>query len=315
MKKSPLVSVVMSVYNGEKYLRQAIDSILNQTFKDFEFIIIDDGSKDKSREIINSYHDPRIKLISRENKGLTFSLNEGIKKAKGKYVARMDADDISHLDRLALEVKRMEEDLNLGLIGSNYTVISLEGNPLATTDVFTHPDDLKVAETLSNQYGHGSVMMRKSVLDKVGLYDKAVGVVEDYDLFTRISHVAKIANIKKSLYFWRSNPKGVSRSNYETQLKLTDKIIDREFRYMMNNRRKYKIISSFHPDSWKYLYKKANLFYDLAFFYRKNDKLLESYIYLILSIVLAPWRRRSYKYLLLLPWRDLVLRDWRYVYL
>ena len=98
--KNPAISVVMSVYNGEKYLRDSIDSILGQTFKDFEFIIIDDGSTDSTLKIIKDYRDPRIVLISRKNKGLAESLNEGIKKAKGTYIVRQDADDISNEDRI-----------------------------------------------------------------------------------------------------------------------------------------------------------------------------------------------------------------------
>lgn len=96
MINNPTISVVISVYNGEKYLSEAIESVLNQTYKDFEFIIINDGSTDNSLEIIKKYQnqDERIVLISRENKGLVSSLNEGIEKAKGKYIARMDADDI-----------------------------------------------------------------------------------------------------------------------------------------------------------------------------------------------------------------------------
>jgi glycosyltransferase involved in cell wall biosynthesis len=102
--KAPLVSVVMSVFNGEKYLHEAINSILQQTFTDFEFIIVDDGSTDSTCRIIQSYDDPRIILISRANKGLVASLNEAILSAKGIYIARQDADDVSHLARLQAEV-------------------------------------------------------------------------------------------------------------------------------------------------------------------------------------------------------------------
>ncbi|HIP11775.1 MAG TPA: glycosyltransferase family 2 protein, partial [Arcobacter sp.] len=104
--KNPMVSVLLSVYNGEKYLDEAIESILNQTYQDFEFIIINDGSTDKSLEIIEKYkkEDNRIVVISRENKGLIYSLNEGISQAKGKYIARMDADDISLATRFEEQV-------------------------------------------------------------------------------------------------------------------------------------------------------------------------------------------------------------------
>ena len=120
----PLISVVMSVYNGEKYLKRSIDSILNQTFKDFEFIIINDGSTDKSLEIIKSYDDDRIVLIDQENKGLTKSLNIGIKTASGKYIARQDADDVSLPDRLKKQVDFLEVREDVVLLGCRaYEVI------------------------------------------------------------------------------------------------------------------------------------------------------------------------------------------------
>src|SRR2546430_10111904 len=96
------ISVILSVYNGEEYLKECIESILVQTFKSFEFIIVDDGSTDNSKSIINSYNDPRIKLISQKNQGLASALNTGIKHAQGKYIARMDADDIAMPNRFRL---------------------------------------------------------------------------------------------------------------------------------------------------------------------------------------------------------------------
>ena len=120
---NPLVSVVLSVYNAEKHIVEAIESILTQSYKNFEFIIIDDGSTDGSLEIIKSYDDERIILISRENKGLIASLNEGIEQAKGKYIARMDADDISLSSRFEEQVTFMEMHEEVGICGT--TIIKL----------------------------------------------------------------------------------------------------------------------------------------------------------------------------------------------
>lgn len=116
--KCPQISVIMSVYNGEKYLREAIDSILNQTFTHFEFIIVNDGSTDKSLNIIKSYNGSRIILVQQENKGLAAALNEGIKIAKGKYIAMMDADDISLPTRLEKQIQFMEAHPEYVAIGS-----------------------------------------------------------------------------------------------------------------------------------------------------------------------------------------------------
>src|SRR3989337_2996755 len=121
------VSVIMSVYNGERHLRESVDSILNQTFQDFEFIIINDGSKDQSKYILESYKDERIKLIHNKNMGLTKSLNIGISIAKGKYIARQDADDISEPERLKTQYDFMEANPGLGLIGSQFEVIKENG--------------------------------------------------------------------------------------------------------------------------------------------------------------------------------------------
>ncbi len=119
MKEKPRVTVLMSVYNGEKYLREAIDSILNQTFKDFEFLIIDDGSTDSSADIIRSYTDFRIRLIQNEkNIGLTRSLNKGLKLAKGEYIARMDVDDISLPIRFEKQVSFLDKYEDVKLVGS-----------------------------------------------------------------------------------------------------------------------------------------------------------------------------------------------------
>ena len=125
----------MSVYNGEKYLREAIDSILNQTFKDFEFIIVNDGSTDNSLKIIKSYNDPRITIINQKNTGLAKALNEGIKIAKGKFIARMDADDISEPERFKKEYKFMHVHDECVALGTNAIIIDENGNNLYITEL------------------------------------------------------------------------------------------------------------------------------------------------------------------------------------
>ncbi len=130
--KSPIISVVMSVYNGDKYLREEIESILNQTFKDFEFIIVNDGSTDKSLEIIKSYNDPRIVIIDQENTGLAKALNNGINIAKGRYIARMDQDDISNPERFEKQIEFLENLSEYVAIGSWSNHISEHGEYLYT---------------------------------------------------------------------------------------------------------------------------------------------------------------------------------------
>jgi glycosyltransferase involved in cell wall biosynthesis len=140
----PKVSVVMSVYNGEKYLCEAIDSILNQTFENFEFLIVNDGSTDRTLEILQSYRDPRIKVINNErNIGLTASLNKGLKIAKGEYVARMDADDVSFPHRLEQQKAFLDRNPRVAMVGSWAEVIDESGKTQETWRVLTSSHLLK----------------------------------------------------------------------------------------------------------------------------------------------------------------------------
>ncbi len=293
---TPRVSVLMSVYNSQSYLREAMGSILSQSFSDFEFLIINDGSKDKSLQIIKSYKDPRIRLIDRDNWGLTASLNQGIQLARGQYIARQDSDDVSVPERFEKEVAFLDSHPKVGMVGSNYTITNLKGKPIVTTNVFTHPDDLKLTQITCNQFGHGSVMMRKSVLDKIGGYDPTVGYVEDYDLWTRISRVADIANFEEPLYLYKSNDQGVSLQNQELQIKQTFAVRDKAFEHFMKYRRQYRLIS-YHPSGKNYKDRKATLYRDLAYLYRHRNKRFHAACMLVLSIIFQPKNKRNYRLL------------------
>jgi len=291
---TPRVTVLMSVYNAEAFLRAAIDSILAQTFQDFEFLIINDGSKDKSLKIIKSYNDSRIRLISRANKGLTYSLNEGLGLAHGEYIARQDADDISVPERLAKEVAYLDNHPRVGLVGSNYTHMDARGKTSITTNVFTHPDDLKVCLILCNQYGHGSVMMRRSALDQAGNYDKRVGYVEDYDLWIRLSQVSDVANFEEPLYWWRKSDSSIVHSNLELQVQQTFAVRDRAFQHFLKHRRQYKLLS-WHPSGQEYRRRKATLYRDLAWLYRTAGQRWHAAVMLGLAAACQPKDKRNYR--------------------
>lgn len=310
----------MSVYNAGRYLWAAIESILAQTYHAFELIIVDDGSQDESAGIIKSFDDPRIVLISRPHKGLTYSLNEGIARAAGIYVARHDADDSSMPTRFERQVRALEADPALGLIGTNYIAIDEQGNPITRARLFTHPDDVKAAQGISNQYCHGSVMLRKHVLDVVGGYDPSVGTMEDYDLFIRVSRVAKIGNLAEPLYLWRRNPAGITLSDPQGRTELAFAIRDREFAYMMRHRNEYRLFSSFHPFSDSspriYLDKKSAFFRDLAFLSWHNDAYRwQALGFLLCATLLAPWRRRNLRCLRLLAGNRRIQSAWRFEWL
>jgi glycosyltransferase involved in cell wall biosynthesis len=298
MIASPRVTILMTVYNEERYVGAAVRSILGQTFADFELLVIDDGSTDGSRSVVESFDDPRVRVVSRENRGLTASLNEGLQLARGEYVARQDADDESLPTRLEREVALLDADPRVGLVGTNYTIVDEHGTAQVTTSVFTHPDDLAVAEIISNQYGHGSVMFRKRVIDEVGGYDASVGHVEDYDLFVRIGRVARLANIAEPLYRWRRNPAGVTLSNRDAQIAQALVIRDREFERLVTHRHEFRLFTSihprnFHPSAFRYLEKKASLLRDLSYLYRARGLRRESIVAMFVALLYAPWSRAS----------------------
>ncbi len=311
--KDPKVTVLMPVYNGQKYLRPAIESILNQTYKDFEFLIINDGSKDNSLDIIKRYadKDSRIRLITRPNKGLVATLNEGLAKARGEYIARMDCDDISLKKRLKTEVDYLDSHPDVGLVGSNYSIIDGRGKVLVSTNVFTHPDDLKLCLVTCNQYGHGSVMIKRSVLKQVGNYDKSVGHLEDYDLWIRISRVTRVANIEEPLYRWRKTAGSITGANLELQIQQTFARRDREFEYFLEHKNQYHTLS-YRPSGFDYRRRKSVLYRDLAYLYMQKNLRWGTIKMLILAIVFKPKVKRNYYYLVAILIRKSWLTNWQF---
>ncbi|MCG3686180.1 glycosyltransferase [Aliarcobacter butzleri] len=208
-----LISVILPVYNGEKYLKEAIESILNQTYTNFEFIIIDDGSKDSSLEIIKEYEkeDERIVAVSRENKGLIATLNEGIEKAKGKYIARMDQDDISLPNRFEEQLKIMENDKEIVVCGSWINVFG-ENRKEKISKYFQYDKEIKANLIMSCCFAHPSVMMRRDAfLDNNIWYDENFKNAEDYHLWTQLARVGKFYNIPKVLLNYRFLETSITR--------------------------------------------------------------------------------------------------------
>ena len=199
----PEISVVMSVYNGERHLRESVDSILNQTFQDFEFIIINDGSTDLSKDILESYKDKRIILMNQINMGLTISLNIALSMAKGKYIARQDADDISEPDRLEKQIDFMENNTAVGLLGSRFQIISEVGEIIGNCCPPLEDEIIKKGLIEMNQLCHGSVMIRREVLSVVGVYREVFKYAQDFDLWLRISEKYKVNNLPEYLIRYR----------------------------------------------------------------------------------------------------------------
>ena len=214
---TPSISVIMPVYNAEKYLNKAIDSILNQTYKDFEFIIIDDGSTDNSLQIIESYTDKRIRIIHKTNFGLIDTLNLGISLSGGDWIARMDADDISYRNRLEEQLKYIKDDV--AVIGSQADIIDKDDKVYGTTS-FEIEHDKIVSKLLKRNSTiiHPSAIINKFKLIGVGGYDLKMLAAEDYDLWLRISKVGKIMNIGKPLLGLRKHDNNVSKIKLETAI-------------------------------------------------------------------------------------------------
>lgn len=243
----PKVSVVMSVFNGETYLRAAIDSILNQTLRDFEFVIVDDGSTDSSVEIVKSYNDPRIRLRPQKNQGLAAALNNGVAVAQAEYIARMDQDDISHLGRLETEYRYLLENPDVGLVGTWICIIDDKGGVFAETKEPTTPREIRRRILTYNCFNHGSVMFLKSVFERAGGYGVEYPEstpVEDYGLWLRMLQICDGANIPQFLYFWRKHSTSISsiqKVDQRTQrILVSQKYIRLMIQNLENNRSRRK---------------------------------------------------------------------------
>lgn len=189
MTDSPIVSVVMSAYNEEKTIAKTIQSILGQTISDFEILVIDDGSTDKTRSIVESFDDPRIRLISNEeNIGLPRSLNRGIEQANGRYIARADADEVSHPMRLERQLEAIESQETVCVVGCWYRIIGRKGERIVDIKVPTdRPFDVDDLIEKGPGIAHGSVMMRKEDVIAVGKYREEFTLAQDYDLWLRMA--------------------------------------------------------------------------------------------------------------------------------
>ncbi|WKV13426.1 glycosyltransferase family 2 protein [Marivirga harenae] len=217
---SPLVSVLMPVYNSERYLEDAIESILNQTLFDFEFLIFDDGSTDKSKEIIQKYaiSDKRIKpYFSKENRGYVVHLNKGIELARGEYIARMDSDDISMPDRLQVQLDYLNKNSGIIICGTESISIDENGRSLGWPKRLTEPSDLFFISFFINPLAHPTVMYSKEAIIKLGGYNPKKLPSEDYDLWTRAILVGKLGNIDQPLLKYRQHNQSITARKREIQ--------------------------------------------------------------------------------------------------
>lgn len=210
---APAVSVVLPVYNCPHYVSGAIESVLAQTFADFELLVIDDGSQDETPAVLRRYTDPRMRLVTQANRGLAATLNRGIELARGRYIARQDQDDISLPERFAKQVACLDAHPKCALVGT-WAEIWREG--ARTGRAHRHPSDnstLKFELLFNNPFVHSSVMIRKSALERVGAYsaDRNRQPPEDYELWSRIAREYEVANVPEVLHLYREIEGSMSR--------------------------------------------------------------------------------------------------------
>jgi len=245
-----IISIIVSIYNSDKTLSTMIDSVLNQTYKEFELILINDGSTDNSLDIIKEFakKDIRIVIIDKKNSGLTKSLNIGLKKANGKYIARIDADDIWYPTKLEKQVEFLEQNQDYTLIGTAYNEIDDNGKiiykkqriPLLITD-----EEIRENIVKFNPFFHSSVMFRKKVLETIGFYNEEFKYTQDYEYWVRIMSKYKVTNIDEVLASRRYSDDMISIKKEKEQrmyaikakllaIKLLKKSI-LEYKYLVND--------------------------------------------------------------------------------
>jgi glycosyltransferase involved in cell wall biosynthesis len=204
----PKVTVLMAVYNGERYLREAVESVLCQTFHDFEFLIINDGSTDNTRNLILSYDDARIMLVdNKHNIGQTRSLNRGLELAAGEWIARQDADDISEPERLAKQVAFLDRHPEVALLGTWYKEIDVQGTVIGKRKLPCDSVDIRWSLLFFCPFIHSSVMFSKSVIaEQIGFYNEAFAYAQDHELWYRIARRLPVANLPEPLVRFRVTP-------------------------------------------------------------------------------------------------------------
>jgi glycosyltransferase involved in cell wall biosynthesis len=218
--RAPTVSVVMAVRNGARYLRQAVDSILAQSFSDLEFVIVDDGSTDNTAKILDSYVDPRLlRLLNRQNLGVTRSLNRGICASSGRYLARQDADDWSLPGRLAQQVDYLESNPQVALVGSGSRWVDEEGRLLWDWQPEAEPVQIHQNLLWSSPFVHGAFLLRRACLADVGGgYDESYPFAQDCDLLMRLEEPWDLANFPAILYVYRQHGGSISSHREVDQL-------------------------------------------------------------------------------------------------
>jgi glycosyltransferase involved in cell wall biosynthesis len=220
MGAQPVVSVVMAVYNGLPFLDAAIRSVREQNFADFEIIIVNDGSTDGSGVVLAAHarDDSRVRIIEQENRGLVRALNRGLSVARGRYIARMDADDLALPDRFTKQVRFLDAHPDIAVVGGAIELIDESDRPLGIVRYPLTPDEVRERLLEGSPLAHPAVMMRRSVIEEAGGYRPQYRYAQDYDLWLRLAERHHLANLPDVLVRYREHLGKVSLTNYPQQL-------------------------------------------------------------------------------------------------
>lgn len=215
MGSNPAISVLLSVYNAERFVCEAVESVLGQSFADFEFLILDDGSTDHSLEILRDYErrDQRVRVATRPNRGVPRSLNELLAQAKGDLIARIDADDVALPDRFRIQMEALRADPALVCVGGAFQLIDADGRELTILKPPTSDTEIQ-RQALA---GHGSIchsaaMIRRSALEQVGGYCEDFTTAQDLDLWLRLGEIGKLANVPEVVLRFRLHDASISET-------------------------------------------------------------------------------------------------------
>ncbi len=227
--RAPVVSVVIATRDAGRFLRPAIESILGQSFRDLELLVVDDGSTDGSAEVARHHRDPRLRFFARDPAGISAARNFALERARGRYIACMDADDVAHPDRLALQVDRLERDPGLGVLGSAMRIVDTEGR---STGRFTSGTEgnlqIQWMALFYSPIAHPTSVIRRSVLDRLGLsYDETLRVAVDYDLWSRLLPHTRAANLPDRLLSYRRHEAQTSFNLSEERVRNHEAIVRR----------------------------------------------------------------------------------------
>ncbi len=223
-KSNPLVSIVIPVYNGERYIKESIDSCLNQTYRNIEIIVVDDKSVDSTLEILKGYGDRITVLPIEKQNGLGNVINVGIKKSKGKYIARMDADDIMYPTRIEKQTEYLESNPKCVAIGGQIDIIDESSNITGHREYAIDDRDIKKNRFLFQPFAHPAVTLRKSIVEDIGLYPENMWKVEDVKFFLILSTKGEFHNLEDTVLKYRMTFKTESQSKMLDHFKKTNEI-------------------------------------------------------------------------------------------